>query len=82
MEMAQEHTIFEANLDEWRKSYIGSFVLIKGNEVLGFFSTLNEAFSEGLHRFGLENFFVKQITPRDNVNVSLLGRYLRTSPSL
>jgi hypothetical protein len=82
MEMEQESTLFESKLEEWRKLYTGSFVLIKGDQLVGVFPTLSEAFSEGLNRFGLENFFVKQITPRNNVNVSLLGRSLHASNSL
>ena len=78
MELERETAVFEANLGKWRDSQLGKFVLIKDEQVLGFFPSLNEAFSDGTQRFGLEPFFVKQITPSDNVNVSLLGRYLRS----
>lgn len=42
--------------------------------MVGFFPTLDEAFAAGTARFGLQPFFVKQIVPRDVVNVSLYGK--------
>lgn len=77
MELERETQIYAAHLDEWRKSHLGEFVLIKGEEVVGFFSSLRDAFSRGTNRFGLEEFFIKQITPLDTVNISLFGRSLQ-----
>lgn len=79
MELERETAIFQANLEKWQQSHVGEFVLIKGDEVVGFFPRLDEAFAEGTRRFGLENFFIKQIMPKDSVNVSLLGKYLRSA---
>jgi len=79
MELEKETAVFLSHLDEWRKDHLGAFVLIKGEEVIGFFPTLSQAFTEGLHRYALGSFFVKQISPRDNVNVSLLGKCLRAT---
>ena len=75
----QEHLIREAevfgeHLEGWRQSHLGQFVLIRGDEVFGFFPTVDAAFSTGTQRFGLAPFFVKQIVPRDVVNVSLYGK--------
>ena len=78
MELERETQIYTAHLDEWRKSHLGKFVLIKDDEVVGFFSSLPEAFSRGTDRFGLDEFFIKQITPLDTVNISLFGRSLQT----
>ena len=77
MELERETRVYVAHLDEWRKAHLSEFVLIKGDEVIGVFSSLNEAFSIGTKRFGLDEFFVKQITPLDSVNVSLFGRPLQ-----
>lgn len=77
MELERETQIYTAHLDEWRQSHLGKFVLIKGEEVVGFFSSLNDAFSRGTDRFGLDEFFIKQITPLDTVNISLFGRSLQ-----
>ena len=77
MELDKETSVYKAHIDEWRKSHLSEYVLIKGEVVIGFFPSLNEAFSLGTQRFGLDEFFVKQITPTDSVNVSLFGRRLQ-----
>lgn len=77
MDLSQETNIYKAHLEEWRKTHLSEFVLIKNQEVIGFYSSLGEAFSFGTMRFGLDDFFIKQITPTDNVNVSLFGRSLQ-----
>lgn len=74
-----ESQVYESHLEEWRQSHLGEYVLIKHDEVIGFYSSLLEAFEEGTNRFGLDSFFTKQIVPDDVTNISLLGRYLRAS---
>lgn len=79
-QLIDEGRVFEEHLAEWRGSHLGEYVLIKGETVLGFFPSLNEAFAAGSERFGLEPFFVKQIVPGDAVNVSLFGQRILASP--
>lgn len=74
--LQDEFQAFQSHLEEWRHSHLGEFVLIKGEEIIGFFPSLEQAFNEGTRMFGLADFFIKQITPRDTVNVSLLGKHL------
>lgn len=71
--LSRELSVFEARLEEWRKDHLGAFVLIKGEDVIGFYGSLDEAFAEGTRRFGLEDFFIKQIAPSDSVNVTFFG---------
>jgi len=73
-QLAQEARVFEQNVEEWRQTHMGQFVLSKGSDVLGFFPELEKAFRTGTERFGLEPFFVRQSVPADTVNVSLLGQ--------
>lgn len=73
-QLIDEGRVFEEHLDEWRQSHLGEFVLIRGEDVLGFFPALDEAFRVGTERFGLEPFFVKQIIPADSINVSFFGQ--------
>lgn len=73
-ELASERVFFDAHLEEWRQTHLGSFVLIHADEVIGFFDSLSTAFDEGTKRFGLQPFFVQQIAPQDGVNVSLFGQ--------
>jgi hypothetical protein len=75
--LTKENEVFNSSLEEWRKTHMGQFVLIKGQEVIGFYDSLSEAFSDGMKRYGLEDFFIQQIIPRDTVNVSFVGQHLR-----
>lgn len=60
--LEQELKIFENNLPEWLKSHSGKFALIKGDELIGFFNTTDEALEVGARRFGLQPFLVRRIT--------------------
>jgi hypothetical protein len=74
-----EAAVFANHIDEWRKVHLGQVVLIKGDDVIGFYPSLEEAFREGTSRFGLEPFLVRQIVPTDVVNVSFYGRRLHVT---
>lgn len=77
--LEREREVYEAHLEEWRQSHLGKYVLIKGDEVLGFYDSLDAAFNEGTARFRLEPFFVKHIVPPEVVNVSFFGRHLQSA---
>ncbi len=74
----RERHVYESHLEEWRETHLGKFVLIKDDDVLGFFDSVEAAFNEGTARFRLEPFFVKQITPGEVVNVSFFGKQLES----
>jgi hypothetical protein len=76
--LEREQRVYESHLDEWRQAHLGKFVLIKDEDVLGFFDSLETAFGEGTKRFRLEPFFVKQITGDEVVNVSFFGQRLES----
>ena len=76
--LEQETQVFENHLKEWRESHLGEYVLIKGTSVIGFYPSLLQAFDEGTKQYGLGEFFIKQVLPEDTVNISLLGRRLRS----
>lgn len=78
-QLEKEEAVFAANLADWRESHLGEFVLIKGDEIIGFFQGLTAAFGEGTSRFGLQPFLVRQIVPSDAVNVSFYGRRIHAS---
>lgn len=56
---------FEAVRAALVQTHEGQFVLIKGDTVDGVFTTFAEAFEAGVHRHGLSQFMVRQITPED-----------------
>ena len=76
--LERERHVYESHIEEWRRAHLGKFVLIKDDEVLGFFDSLEGAFNEGTARFRLDPFFVKQIMPGETVNVSFFGKRLES----
>jgi hypothetical protein len=75
----RETALFDKNVEKWRNTHLGQFVLIKDDEVVGFYLSLGKAFTVGTGRFGLEPFLVRQIVPKDVVNVSLYGRRIHVA---
>ena len=65
--LEKEAVFFNSKLEEWRQTHLGQFVVIKEDQVLGFYDSLEQAFSEGSKKFGLADFFVMQIIHRDSV---------------
>ncbi len=59
-----EHEIkyFDDNINDWLKSESGRFVVIKGNEDIGFYDTFGDALVEGTRRFGLESYLIRKIS--------------------
>ena len=56
---------FQKHKPEYLKLYKGQFVLIKGEEFAGAFTTEAEAYKAGLERFGNEPFLIKQVLDDD-----------------
>ena len=77
--LERETALFTKHAEEWRTKHLGHFVLIKGDEIVGFYQSLEKAFTVGTERFGLEPFLVRRIVPKDVVNVSLYGRRIHVA---
>lgn len=73
MPLESERKVFDQNIDSWRQSHKDQFVVIKDSQVIGFFSSLQEAFDAGSEQFGLDDFLLEQIVDRNSVNVTFLG---------
>ncbi len=56
---------FEKNKQEYLKLYKGQFVLIKGENFAGAFTTDAEAYRAGLEKFGNKPFLIKQVLDED-----------------
>lgn len=56
-----ELNFFERVKDELLKTQRGKFALIKGEELVGTFTTAAEAYREGIRRFGKEPFLIKPV---------------------
>src|SRR3954447_475879 len=61
----REQSTYEANLPHWLPGHEGEYVLIKGEEVLGFYEARDEALAVGYARFGVVPLLVKLVTPSE-----------------
>jgi len=61
VEFEEELKFFESKRMEWLEKYRDKYVLIKGKELIDVFATLEDAYKEGIKRFGNKPFFIKQV---------------------
>jgi len=67
MPLEKELALFERMKPELLKSYTGKFVLIHGENFIGAFDSAENAYGEGVSRFGREAFLVKRVVEREEV---------------
>ena len=61
MALEKEIETYQQKLPEW-KEHEGKFVLIRGDTVVDFFTSYDDAIGQGYKQFGLNPFLVKQIS--------------------
>jgi hypothetical protein len=66
--LRRERAVYEACLSGWLREHEGDHVLIKGDEVVGFFATRDEALAAGYARFGVVPLFVKQVAASEPIH--------------
>jgi hypothetical protein len=59
--LEQEFEYFNANRQELLKHHENQFVLIKGNEKIGAYTTEAEAYKAGIEKFGNVPLLIKQV---------------------
>lgn len=65
-----EIEFYERRKVKWLRSHRDEFVVVKGNEVVGFFNNFHDAYFAGFERFGANvDFLVKRIAPQEPVFV-------------
>jgi hypothetical protein len=65
MPLELELECYERMKDDLLVSHRGKFALIHGSEFLGAFDTTENAYNEGIAKFGREPFLVKRIQESD-----------------
>lgn len=65
--LEQELQHFQTIKTDLLKTHAGKFALIKGVEFIGAFDSADNAYSEGVKRFGKESFLVKKISETEEV---------------
>jgi len=67
MALEKELALFAKMKPELLKSYDGKFALIRGEEFLGAYDSAENAYAEGVRRFGRETFLVKKVVAEEDV---------------
>jgi hypothetical protein len=79
MALEKEMKTYKAKLSEL-KQHEGKFVLIQGEEVVGTFTSYEDAIKAGYEKFKLEPFLVKQIHSIEQVQ--FITRFVSSSCSV
>ena len=61
MSLEKEFETYQSKLNELIE-HEGKYILIKGDEIIGIYSSYDDAVEQGFQRFKLESFLVKQIS--------------------
>ena len=67
MPLEIELKFFAQHKDEWLLHYKGKVALVKGEELVGTFTTETEAFTAGVQKFGNISFLVKTIEEKERL---------------
>ena len=74
--LGEELSFYDENKDDFLHKHANRHLLIKGRELIGHFSTMDQAVGEGVRQFGREPFLVRLAgtdTPEFTVPVLALG---------
>jgi hypothetical protein len=67
MPLETELAVFARMKDTLLATYEGKFVLVHGEDFLGAFDSAENAYAEGVKRFGQEPFLLKKVTAHEEV---------------
>lgn len=67
MPLDTELATFERLKPELLMNHAGKFALIKGEEFVGAFDTPDNAYAEGVQRYGRDSFLVRKIAEQEEV---------------
>jgi hypothetical protein len=67
MALETELRYFGEHKEEWLKHYEGKYALVKGETLVGTFTTFQEAYQRGIAEFGKEPFLVQQVVREEPV---------------
>jgi len=56
-----ERAYYSENVEDWKRRFPGKFVVVKGRELIGAFSSMEEALTAGAARCGLDSFLVRLV---------------------
>ena len=76
MPLETERRFYEAHRKELLQKYRNLFVLVKENDLIGVFPDAQTAHREGVNKFGLQPFLIKQVLDVEPVNLAPIASLL------
>ncbi len=66
--LAVETALYETHKAEWLQNHRDEFVVVGGNDLLGFFHDFRDAYYAGVEKYGIDtDFLVKRVVPQEPV---------------
>ena len=69
--LEKERQYFSKHHAELISRHLGKVVLVKDEELIGAFNTIEEALAEGARRFGLTPFLVREVTASEEKDINI-----------
>ena len=69
--LEKERQYFLEHRAELLSAHSGKIVLVKDDQLIGAFNTIEEALAEGARRFGLTPFLVREVTASEEKEVNI-----------
>lgn len=66
IKLKTELEFFESKKREWLEKYRDKYVLIKGEELIDVFTSVEDAYKEGVRRYGNNPFFIKKVVETED----------------
>jgi hypothetical protein len=80
--LERERAFYNAHQAEWAALHLGRFVVVKGEELIGTYETMDLALAAGASRFGLDSFLVRKLGETEQeIHVPALALGLLFAPS-
>ncbi len=67
-DIKQEYDFYLSQPEEWKKENYGKTVLIKDQKIHGIYASHEDAFQEGIKKFGDSKFLIHEIGSEDVLN--------------
>lgn len=67
MVLETEVAFYNSQKKDWLQHYEGKFALIKGRELLGTYTTWEEAFNDGVQKLGNVPFLIRQVQEKEEI---------------
>jgi len=64
--LEKEYAYYQAHKDEFLKIYLGKFIVIVNEEIIGTFATVDEAYKEAAKTHQPGTFLIQQVTIDEN----------------